>query len=249
MRIRGFMVYPVGAASCRDEVAGMLLSRQPQPTEKQLPGLKPLPFCGRGGGRRKPMNLKMSAVAAAVIFAAAAALLVAAVTLLPLRAVPRTIATNATIFLCLAAYAAFLARSSGRRLRAIFAPLFMLAAVVAAAGSVTGFVVPAAAGVSWIRSGICFQGSMPRRVCAEAITCPAGLALVWLLQPPGPCGWALSIWMFGLIQALYFVAVDTESSGLPELSARERLEKAHGRTEALLREQELERAFEELGLS
>jgi len=195
------------------------------------------------------MNLKMSPVAASVIFAAAAAMLVATATILPLRPIPRTTALNAAIFLCLATYSAFLARSSGRRLRALIAPLFMLAAVLAVAGSVTGFVVPAAAGLSWIRSGICFQESMPRRVCAEAVTCAAGLALVWLLQPPGPYGWALSIWMFGLTQALYFVLVDAERRGLPEPGVQARIEKAHGRADVLLREQKLERAFEKLRLS
>ena len=195
------------------------------------------------------MNLKMSPVAASVIFAAAAAVLVATATILPLRPIPRTTALNAAIFLCLAAYAAFLARSSGRSLRALVAPLFMLAAVLAVAGSVTGFVVPAAAGLSWIRSGICFQGSMPRRVCAEVLTCAVGLALVWLLQPPSPYGCALSMWMFGLIQALYFVLVDAERSGPPEPKGWETFEKAHHRADALLREQKLEKAFEELGLS
>ena len=191
----------------------------------------------------------MSPVAASVIFAAAAAMLVATVTILPLRPIPRTTALNAAIFLCLAAYSAFLARSNGRSLRALIAPLFVLAAVLAVAGSITGLVAPAAAGLSWVRSGICFQGSMPRRVCAEAVTCAAGLALVWLLQPPGTYGWALSIWMFGLIQALYFVLVEAERSGLPEPDVQARIEKAHGRADVLLREQKLERAFEKLGLS
>jgi hypothetical protein len=195
------------------------------------------------------MNLKMSPVAASVIIAAAAAVLVAAVAILPLRPIPRLTATNATIFLCLAAYSAFLARSSSRSLRALFAPFFMLAAVLAAAGSVSGFVVPAAAGLSWVRSGICFSGSLPRRVYAEAITCAAGLALVRLLQPPGPYGLPLSIWMFGLIQALYFVVVDAERTGLPEKQGQDRMAKTYCRAETLLREQKLERAFEELGLS
>jgi len=195
------------------------------------------------------MKRNISPLATTVIFAAATAALLAAAASLPLRSIPRATALNAAIFLCLVAYSGFLARSSGRSLRALLSPLFMLAAVLAVAGSVTGFVVPAAAALSWIRSGICFQGSTPRRVCAEAITGPAGLALACLLQPPGPYGWALSIWMFGLIQALYFVVVDAERSGLPEPAARERLEKAHCRADALLREQKLEKAFEELGLS
>ena len=195
------------------------------------------------------MNLKISPVTTSVIFAAAAGVLVATVTILPLRSIPRTTALSTAIFLCLAAYSAFLAQSSGRSLRALFAPLFMLAAVSAAADSVTGFVVPAAAGLSWIRSGICFPGSLLRRVCAEAITCAAGLALARLLQPPGPYGWALSIWMFALIQALYFVVVDAESCGQTEPPIREKIEEAHCRADVLLREQKLERAFEKLGLS
>jgi len=194
------------------------------------------------------MKTKLSPAAATVIFAAAAAMLLAAAVFWTQRFIPRTTILNTAVFLCLAAYTAFLARSSGRSLRALFAPLFMLAAVMAAAGSVTGFVVPAAAGLSWIRSGICFPGSLPRRVCAEAITCAAGLALVRLLQPPGPYGLPLSIWMFGLIQALYFVGVNAERTGVPEKQGQKRMAQAHPRADALLREQKLERAFEKLGL-
>jgi hypothetical protein len=197
---------------------------------------------------RKPMNPKISPIAASLIFAAAAALLLAAATLLPLRPISLTTATNSAIFLCLASYAVFLARWKGRSLRALFAPLLMLSAVLAVAGSVIGFVVPAAAGLCWIRSGICFAGSMPRRVCAEALTCPAGLVLVWLLQPPGPYGGALGMWMFGLIQSLYVVAIDAEGPVLHASIPRERLAKERGRAEALLREQKLERAFEKLAL-
>jgi hypothetical protein len=195
------------------------------------------------------MKPKISPLAASVIFAAAAAVLVAAATILPLRPIPRTTALNAALFLCLAAYSAFLARSSGRSLRALFAPLFLLATLMAVAGSVTGFVVPAAAVLSWVRSGICFTGSMPRRVCAETIACAAGLALAWLLQPPGPYGWVLSTWMFGLIQSLYFVVVDAERTGLPEKQGQDKMAKTYRRADTLLREQKLERAFEELGLS
>jgi hypothetical protein len=194
------------------------------------------------------MNKKISPVATTVMLAAAAALLVAAVATLPLRPAPRMTAANAATFVCLAAYSMFLARSSGRSQRALFAPFFMLSAVLAVAGSVAGFAVPAAAGLSWVRSGICFPGSMTRRLCAEALTCPAGLALVWLLQPAGPYGWALGIWMFGLIQALYFVAVDVEPTGLLEKKGQDKMTQAHRRADALLREQKLARAFEELGL-
>lgn len=194
------------------------------------------------------MNQKISPVAASLIFAAASAALMAAVAILPLRSIHRPVAANAAIFLCLAAYSTFLARSSGRSLRALFAPFLMLSAVLAVAGSVTEFVVPAAAGLAWVRSGICFPGPTARRVGAEALTGLAGLALVWLLQPPGACGWALGIWMFGILQALYFVIVDIGDAGPLEKQVPDKIAQARRRAEALLKEQRLARAFEELGL-
>lgn len=194
------------------------------------------------------MKSKISPVAASVIFAAATALLVAAVMSLPIRMISRPTALNTALFLGLAAYAGFLGRLSGKNHRDLFAPLLMLSAVLAAAGSVAGFAIPAVATLSWIRSGICFPGPIPRRVFAETIFCAAGLALAWVLQPPGLYGWALSVWLFGLIQSLYFLVLDPEPGSLFERPGRKRFEPAHSRTEALLREQKLQRAFEELGL-
>jgi hypothetical protein len=191
---------------------------------------------------------KISPLIATVIFAAAAAALLGGAASLPLRSTYRPVGMNLSIFLCLVAYSAFLARTGSRNLRDLFAPLFLLSAVLAASGSVAGFALPAAAGLSWLRSGICFPGPTARWVCAEALTCAGGLALTWLLLPPGPYGWTLGMWMFGLIQALYFLAVDVE---LTNRSAKEdwyRGTMVHRRAEALLHEQKLSRAFEELGL-
>ena len=159
------------------------------------------------------MRHRISPLLVTVIFAAAAAALLAGAASLPLRSAHRPVAMNLSIFLCLAAYSAFLARVSGRNLRDLFAPLFLLAAVLAASGSVAGFALPASAGLSWLRSGICFPGPTARRVCAEALTCAGGLALTWLLLPQSPYGLALGMWMFGLVQALYFLALDVEHTG------------------------------------
>ena len=192
---------------------------------------------------------KTSPIPATVMFAAGAALLVAAAMSLPLRLIPRPTPLNVAMFLCLAAYAAILARSSGKPFRALFAPFLMLSAVLPVAASVTGFVVPAAACLAWVRSGICFPGPIARRVVAEALTGAAGLALCAALLPPGSSGWALGLWMFFLIQALYFVIVDAppaSRSERPELDPRQTV---RSRVQALLREQKLERAFEALQLS
>jgi hypothetical protein len=192
---------------------------------------------------------KTSPITATVIFGAGAALLAAGALSLPLRLSPRPTALNALLFLCLAAYAALLARLSAKPIRSFFAPLLMLAAVLPVAASVGGFVVPAAAGLAWMRSGICFPGPAARRAAAEALAAAAGLAVCAALRPPGAAGWALSLWLFFLVQALYFVIIDPHRRSRGEAPARDPLQTAHLRAQALLREQTLERAFAELDLS
>jgi hypothetical protein len=192
---------------------------------------------------------KTSPINASLIFAAAAALLFAAVMILPFRLAPRSTTWNAAMFLCLAAYAALLCRLSGKGLRVLFAPFLILSAVLAVAGSLAGFVVPAAAGLCWIRSGICFSGPIARRVLAETLTGGAGLLLCAVLQPPGLTGRVLGLWMFFLIQALYFVIIDTAPGPRGESADRDPRQTVRSRVQALLREQKLERAFEELQLS
>jgi len=189
------------------------------------------------------MTMKeISPITAGVIFAGVAALLSAGAISLPLHFVAWPARLNATLFLCLAAYAALLARLSASPIRGLAAPLLLLSVVLVSAASVTGFVIPAAAGLAWIRSGICFPGPSVRRAAAEILTLSAGLALTTLLRLPGIVGWALGLWLFFLIQALYFAFVDLAPARDPRQSLR-------SRTQALLREQKLERAFSELQLS
>jgi len=185
---------------------------------------------------------EISPITAGVIFAGVAALLSAGAISLPLHFVAWPARLNATLFLCLAAYAALLARLSASPIRGLAAPLLLLSVVLVSAASVTGFVIPAAAGLAWIRSGICFPGPSVRRAAAEILTLSAGLALTTLLRLPGIVGWALGLWLFFLIQALYFAFVDLAPARDPRQSLR-------SRTQALLREQKLERAFSELQLS
>jgi hypothetical protein len=195
------------------------------------------------------MKNRIPPVLAAVFFAAGAALLAAAAAGLPLRTIPRPAILNASLFLCLAAYAAFLARRSGGPLQDLAAPICILSAVLVTAGSVADFVVPAAAVLSWIRSGICFRGPAQRRILAEALTCPPGLLLAAALRPPGGLGWALSVWLFFLVQAAYFALVDAEGAAGKRRTAAAAPAPARTRAAELIRERRLERVFAELELS
>jgi hypothetical protein len=86
-------------------------------------------------------------------------------------------------------------------------------------------------------------------MASETVTSPAGLALVALLHPVGLTGWAMGIWMFFLIQALYFMAIDTGEIRLKSDSASDREATVRDRAAELLREQRLERVFAALELS
>jgi hypothetical protein len=190
-----------------------------------------------------------SPITATLVFGVAAALTAGAALCLPPILVARSTILNAVLFFCLAAYAALLARLSATPIRALAAPLLMLCAVLPAAASVGGFAVPAAAGLAWIRSSICFAGPAVRRAGAEALAAGAGLALCAALRPSGVAGWVLGLWMFFLIQALYFVVIDPAGILRGERPCLQPDRALRSRTQALLREQKLERAFAELDLS
>lgn len=189
---------------------------------------------------------KISPITAAVVFAGAAALLSGAALSLPLGFPGWPARLNSAMFLCLAAYAAWLAQLSARPIRAVAAPLLMLAVVPFVAAAPAGFALPAAAGLAWVRSGICFPGPVARRAAAETITAAGGLALCAALRPPGTAGWALAVGMFFLVQALYFAIVDPVPASCWGRSSGDPRAFLHTRTQELLREQRLERAFSEL---
>jgi hypothetical protein len=173
-----------------------------------------------------------------------------AVVLMSSRFVPWSAALNLSMFLCLSLYGMFLGRLSGKTIREIAPPFLILACVLVIAESPIGFIVPAAAVLAWVRSGICFSGTVFRRTVSEAATVPAGLALIAVLHPTGLTGWAMGVWMFFLFQALYLLSIDpdeirTKPDSVPDREAAT----LRGRAVELRREQRLERLFATLELS
>ena len=80
--------------------------------------------------------------------------------------------------------------------------------------SATTFLFTAIVLLSWIRSGICFKGNSPaKRLAVEmALGLGSGL-LVGGAVPEVTLVWALGVWLFFLIQALYFVLLEYQSDG------------------------------------
>ena len=88
--------------------------------------------------------------------------------------------------------------------------------------------------LSWVRSGLCFPGPPGRVVVREALICSGGGILVQALMTHNAVSGALGIWLFFLVQALFFVRFDTGNVDFAAEAAEDPFERARQRTEDLL---------------
>ena len=107
----------------------------------------------------------------------------------------------------LSVYALLLARWSGKGPLPVLFPLALLLGAAWWPASGSAFLFLGLGALSWIRSGICFTGAPLRAVAAEIITAAGGAGLVALLAPGSTIAWAVGIWLFFLMQSLYFFLV------------------------------------------
>ncbi len=106
-----------------------------------------------------------------------------------------------------ALYALLLARWTKTRLLSILFPLLLLLGAALWPHAYAGFFLLGLGILSWIRSGICFMGPPLRRLTAEVITVVGGAGIVAMCGPGSHFTWALAVWLFFLVQALYFFIV------------------------------------------
>jgi hypothetical protein len=111
-----------------------------------------------------------------------------------------------SLWILLSGYAILLSRWASRPLRSMSLPLLLLLLSAFLIESATIFLFTVLAILSWIRSGICFKNKpLLKRLGVEAGLCLACGLLVYGAVPDGTLIWMLGVWLFFLIQALYFV--------------------------------------------
>jgi hypothetical protein len=111
------------------------------------------------------------------------------------------------IFICLSAYAFILANWTRKNLISIIFPLLLLLLFIFGKSSTATFLLLSLGVLSWIRSGVCFQNGFFRPLGGEILFSIGGGALVAYFSPYSVAAWALGIWMFFLVQSLYFIAM------------------------------------------
>src|SRR5512141_2727968 len=135
---------------------------------------------GEGVAMESVVRKAISPVVATVLFAAAAAALVALAAAPPYSA-PRVSRVNAALCLALAGYAVYLARLHRRPISVLFGPILVAAAAALAAGSVSGFALPAAAALAWVRSGTCCGTCRGLKWALAVIASAGGLVLAEMI--------------------------------------------------------------------
>ena len=117
-----------------------------------------------------------------------------------------------SLWILLAGYAVLLSRWALRPLRSISLPLLLLLLSAFLIQSATAFLFTAVLVLSWIRSGICFKAKpMLNRFGTEMILGLGNGLLVYGTAPGATLVWALGVWLFFLIQALYFIVFEHQS--------------------------------------
>ena len=147
-----------------------------------------------------------------------------------------TMAFKLALWADLSIYAVLLARWSGNGLSAVGFPLALLLGTALWPGFFSGYFFLGLGVFSWIRSGVCFSGTPVRGVAAEIITVAGGAGLVALLGPVSTLAWAISIWLFFLMQARYFYMVPTAHATETVRTAADPFEQSRREAQRLLDE-------------
>lgn len=114
------------------------------------------------------------------------------------------------VWCCLAGYCVLLSRWAVQPLKNLVLPLLMMAALMLLANQAIAYPILLAA-FCWIRSGLCMQQSFIKGVIKEVLIGCGGGLLLFRLAPHSLFGWSLSIWLFFLVQSLYFLFPNSET--------------------------------------
>ena len=145
-----------------------------------------------------------------------------------------------TVWAAVAVYAALLARWSRTRRLDLAFPLALLLGAAFWPHAYTGYYLLALGVFSWIRSGICFNTNPLRAMTAELITMAGCAAWVAFWSPRSALAWALAVWLFFLVQTLYFFIVPLQVEPDVGLQSVDPFERAWKAARRFLEEQETE---------
>ena len=130
-------------------------------------------------------------------------------------------------------YGVLLCRWSKTELLALLFPALFTCIAVVWPASHQAFLFIILAMFSWIRSGLCYQQAGFMAIIAEAITLAGGVGFLLFWWPHSIFTLPLSIWLFFLVQSLYFYLVPGDA-GIADQETIDSFEMASREMERLL---------------
>ena len=121
------------------------------------------------------------------------------------------------IWLFVAIYSGVLTRWSPAGIQSLQLPLLLILVTLPWIDSIGLFMVLLVATLSWIRSGICFPINLGKRIISEIFLGLIAGGLLAILNPTTLLTWSLAVWMFFLVQALYFVFYGNQEMAVSKL--------------------------------
>ncbi len=116
-----------------------------------------------------------------------------------------------SIWICIFLYGILLARWGRKNIAEAVFPALILLIFAFLKPPLNAFLLLSMGMLSWIRSGICFPGSFAKTAGIEMLVCFGGGFLINAFAPRTGLSWALAIWLFFLIQSLYFILTAKEN--------------------------------------
>ncbi len=168
----------------------------------------------RSGREKKIMKTLQRPVLMTMLFG-----LVCGLSFIPLQLILdfwifRPLTVSLTLWLFAAGYTLLLCLWSRQNLLSVSFPILFLLLTVFLVQSIAAFFYLALACISWIRSGLCYQERRGIKLVIELILGLAGGILIAVFTPGSVFAWALGIWLFFLLQALYFAVFEFESPAI-----------------------------------
>ena len=141
---------------------------------------------------------------------------------------------NLILWLYAAGYSLLLSRWSNKPILSSGFPLLLLFVTSFLVDSIAAFYLLSLVAISWIRSGICFQNPCGIKMVVELLLCVFGGIPVAVFTPGSAFAWVLGIWMFFLIQSLYFVIFENRAIIPKDQYETDPFERASRQAEAIL---------------
>ncbi len=147
---------------------------------------------------------------------------------------PWPAAFRITVWLFLAAYSFVLCRWSRAGHLACGFPLAILLASSFWLKSGNEFLFMSVLVLGWVRSGVCFHKPLWKALGAEILVGLGGAAMVAGFAPHSLVGWSAGVWMFFLVQSLYFLLTGEEDDPDEEEVVLDPFERARRQAEDVL---------------